>query len=129
MAALIMGGLPGYAVSIPQTRIYRAHVSLEFAGINDNVLNTRDIDPSATGDNSSQAYINTQARVLESEPLLKRVVERVKKESPASAPSDTARWHKALSILTARTLSRWVQVRPGEGTKLIDINIDTPDPD
>src|SRR4051812_38689050 len=53
-------GLLGFAITMPQTRLYRAHVSLEFAGLNDNVMNTRDVDPTATGDNSSQAYINTQ---------------------------------------------------------------------
>jgi polysaccharide biosynthesis transport protein len=130
VAALVVGGLLGYATTIPQKRIYRAHVSLEFAGVNDNVLNTREVDPSATGDNSSQAYINTQARVLESEPLLKRVVERVKKENTRGpASSGSVRKRDALSALNSKTLAHALQVRPGEGTKLVDIYIETADPD
>lgn len=129
-AVAIAGGLLGYAVTIPQTRIYRAHVSLEFTGVNDNVLNTRDVDPSATGDNSSQAFINTQARVLESEPLLKRVVEKVKMGNVGEAtPADEARRKKVLATLTAPMLAHYLQVRPVDGTKLVDIYVESPDPD
>src|SRR3954447_16839111 len=67
-------GLLAFAMTAPRTKIYRAHTSLEFGGVNDNLLNTRELDPSATGDTSSQAYINTQVRVLQSSPLLTRVV-------------------------------------------------------
>src|SRR4051812_18348449 len=69
-------GLLAFAVTAPRTKTYRAHTSIEFAGINDNVLGTRELDPSAVADNSSQAYINTQSRVLQSLQLLTRVAEK-----------------------------------------------------
>ncbi|MDP9170622.1 MAG: polysaccharide biosynthesis tyrosine autokinase, partial [Acidobacteriota bacterium] len=119
-------GLLAFGLTAPRTRIYRAHTSLEFAGVNDNVLNTREVDPSATGDNSSQAYINTQARVLQSTPLLQRVVTSVKSKRTAG---DSERKKKALQYLTARSLAADVTVRPGDASKLIDIYVDSPDPD
>jgi succinoglycan biosynthesis transport protein ExoP len=127
--AAIAGGLLAYAATIPQTRLYRAHVSLEFTGVNDNVMNTRDVDPSATGDNSSSAFINTQARVLESEPLLQRVVARVKKEPIDSQAGNNTRKQQAISQLTPISLSHALQVRPVDGTKLVDIYIESTDPD
>jgi succinoglycan biosynthesis transport protein ExoP len=119
-------GLTAFAITMPQTRLYRAHVSLEFAGLNDNVMNTRDVDPSATGDNSSQAFINTQARVLESKPLLERVVQKLKS---TAKPGDSPSRKQALARLTPSLLSLRTQVRPVEVTKLIDIYVDSPDPD
>jgi succinoglycan biosynthesis transport protein ExoP len=119
-------GLLAFALTLPQTRLYRAHASLEFAGLNDNVMNTRDVDPTATGDNSSQAFINTQARVLESKPLLERVVRKVKANAK---PSDVPSRRRALDGLTVNSLYARLTVRPAEVTKLIDINVDSPDPD
>ncbi len=118
-------GLLALAFTLPQTKLYRSHVSLEFAGLNDNVLNTRDIDPTATGDNSSQAFINTQARVLESTPLLERVIAKVK---AGVRPQDPARRKNAIEGLTPVGLSHRVTVRPGEATKLIDVYVDASDP-
>jgi len=119
-------GLLAFATTAPRTRIYRAHTSIEFAGLNDNILNTREVDPSATGDNSSQAYINTQVRVLQSSPLLSRVVGKVKSMRPER---DSERRRKALQYLTSRSLYADITVRPGEASKLIDIYVDSSDPD
>ncbi|MCU1328618.1 MAG: hypothetical protein JWN34_3988, partial [Bryobacterales bacterium] len=74
-------GLLGFIFTAPRTKVYRAHASIEFAGLNDNVLGTREVDPSAVTDNSSQAYINTQSRVLQSTPLLTRVATKVKEHN------------------------------------------------
>jgi len=129
VGATILGGLLAFALTLPQKRIYRAHVSLEFAGLNDNVLNTRDVDPAATGDNSSQAYINTQARVLESAPLLEQVVAKVKKEAAAHKGSNSASRNAALEALSAASLGYALDIRPMEGTKLIDVFVQSTDPD
>ncbi len=128
--AAVAGGALAFALTIPQTRIYRAHTSIEFEGLNENVLNTRDVDPSATADNSSQAYINTQARVLESEPLLRRVVDKVKeKKFSETAGSDRERRDKTLRALNIYVVNRALQVRPTDGTRLVDIYVQSPDPD
>jgi polysaccharide biosynthesis transport protein len=137
----VAGGVLGFALTIPQTRLYRAHTSLEFAGINENVMNTRDVDPSATADNSSQSYINTQARVLESQPLLRRVVQKLKEHrfedtvhlSGAGAGQigfevDKRRRDEALQELSPLTLSRSIQIRPVDAAKLVDIYVQSPDP-
>src|SRR3569623_2352082 len=94
--------LAAYGLSSSRTRLYRAHTSLEFEGVNDNVLNTRNVDPSATADNSSKAYIATQARILESSPLLQRVVKRVQDSTSTTIKSDRGR--EALKYLTPKSL-------------------------
>jgi len=119
-------GLLASAFTAPRTKIYRAHTSIEFAGLNENVFNVRELDPSATMDNSSQAYINTQARVLQSTPLLTRVVERVKRSQNGKL---TERKRNALQYVTGRSLSGYMDVRPGEASRLIDIYIESSDPD
>ena len=124
-------GVVAFAVTVPQTRLYRSHVSLEFAGLNDNLLNTREIDPLATGDNSSQAFINTEARILESKPLLERVIKAVRshqKPPDEGSGKDSSR-RKALNELTPALLLSRLQVRPVEITRLIDIYVEWTDPD
>lgn len=124
------GGLLAFGLTLPQTRLYRAHMSLEFQGVNNNVMNTRDVDPSAVQDNSSQDFINTQARVLESRPLLERVVNKVKRQNlSASHPENQTRLKKALDDLSPITLAHDLQVRPVDGTRLIDVYIQSTDPD
>jgi capsular exopolysaccharide synthesis family protein len=125
----IVGGLIAFGLTVPQTRLYRAHTSLEFAGVNDNVMNARDMDPSATGDNSSQAYINTEARVLLSQPMLQRVVRKVKEHKfEEEAGSDPTRREQTLKRLNPIVLARWIDVRPMEATRLVDIFVQSPDP-
>ncbi len=114
-------------VSSTRTRIYRAHTSLEFEGVNDNVLNTRNVDPSATGDNSSQAYINTQARILQSSPLLERAVRRVRGVAQTKIKSERGR--QALKNLTAKSLYADLDVRSGDTSRIVDIYVESPDPE
>jgi capsular exopolysaccharide synthesis family protein len=118
-------GLLAYLITIPQTRTYRAHTSLEFTGLNENVLNTRDVDPAASGESGSQSYINTQGRVLESTPLLERAINKVKATDKATGD---ARRLQAIRTLSVPRLSRGLTVRPGEMTKLIDIYVEWSDP-
>jgi len=117
--------LAAFGLSSSRTRVYRAHTSLEFEGVNDNVLNTRNVDPSATTDNSSQAYINTQARILQSTPLLQRVVRNVK--SAAKIKSDRGRL--TLENLTEKSLLANLEVRAGDMNRILDIYVDSPDPE
>lgn len=128
IAATILGGLLAFALTLPQTRIYRAHTSLEFEGLNNNVLNTRDVDPAATGDNSSQSYINTQARILESTPLLEQVVARIKKSPKPKDVDNSQRWDDAVKQLNVASLSQGLDIRPTDNTKLIDMYVQSPDP-
>ena len=129
IGATILGGLVAFAITLPQTRIYRAHTSVEFEGLNNNVLNTRDVDPAAIGDNSSSSYINTQARILESTPLLEHVIARIRKEPKPRGIDNPQRWDAAVKDLNVATLYHGLEIRPTDNTKLIDIYVQSPDAD
>src|SRR6185295_15133147 len=46
---LIVGGFAGFLSTLPETPIYRAHATLEVQGLNQNFLNIRDVNPTASG--------------------------------------------------------------------------------
>jgi capsular exopolysaccharide synthesis family protein len=80
VAFLFAGILTGGALVWRQPYVYRARAVLEAQGLNDNLLNRREVDPNAARDNSSQNYINTQARILQSGPLLDAAAARLNRE-------------------------------------------------
>ena len=57
--------------------VYQARALLEVQGINEHLLNRQELDPTATADNSSQSYINTEAKLLQSSLLFDRVAQRL----------------------------------------------------
>lgn len=46
--AALVGGLLGYAIVLPQVRIYQARTTIEVAGINESFLNIKQSDPIAS---------------------------------------------------------------------------------
>jgi succinoglycan biosynthesis transport protein ExoP len=97
-----LGGLAGLLLSLPQTPIYQAETTVEIQSINENLLNTRQLDPSA-GDGyvSMESTLETQIRILQSESLIERVVEKLKIGQGAAAfeePSRLSAWRKALGL-------------------------------
>src|SRR5262245_23741347 len=69
----LLGVLLASAAVWRRPYVYQARAYLEVQGINENVLNRREVDLTASSDNTSQSYINTEARLLESGPFLDRV--------------------------------------------------------
>ena len=108
------------AYSLTQTPIYRAHTAIEIQKLNDNVLNSRDVDPTVGLDTSSQSYVLTQMRVLQSTPLLTLVAQKV--DPPA--PGQPLGPHK----LTARELVSGLKVSGTEASHVLDISYDSTDP-
>jgi len=117
----IVGSLVGAAAVWRQPFIYQAHTELEVQGINENLLNTREMDPAAKVDNFSQNYINTQARILQSYPLFDRVARRLN----GAAASGGARWNPPL---TAREVANDIRVRTRETDRIVDIYVESFDP-
>ena len=60
LAGLLLGALIVWRIPC----VYRSHAYLEVTGINHDLLNKREFDPTAKGDDSSQAYVDTVARLL-----------------------------------------------------------------
>src|SRR6185436_14202627 len=78
----LAGALIGYVWTLGQRPIYQAQTSIEIVGLNDNFLNTKQVKPVAeTGSSSETADLQTQIRILLSESLLGRVLEKLKNEN------------------------------------------------
>src|SRR5206468_8497614 len=55
-----LGALVGLLVALPQTSVYRSQATLEIRSLNENLLNTREVDPNAASMGYSIDYIQTQ---------------------------------------------------------------------
>jgi uncharacterized protein involved in exopolysaccharide biosynthesis len=67
LIAAVLGTCLGLLISLPRTPIYQARTTLEILGLNDNLLNTREVNP-ASPSVSTTAFeqIQTQIRLLQS---------------------------------------------------------------
>src|SRR5436190_16656340 len=80
------GAATGYLLTLPQTPIYQARTSIEIAGLNDNFLNTKQVKPvTETGSSPEMADLQTQIKILLSESLLGRVLDRLAGQFPLPA--------------------------------------------
>jgi len=101
--------------------IYQAQALLEVQGVNANVLNSREVDPTATADNSSQNYINTEAKILQSGPLLDDAVRRLN-----AAPPDIGGQRRR--PITRRELASALRVRTHEFDRIVEVSAESQDP-
>src|ERR1700757_405636 len=61
LIAAVLGMGIGLLISYPRTRIYQAHTSLEIQGLNENLLNTREVNPTApSGGGTALEEMETQ---------------------------------------------------------------------
>jgi polysaccharide biosynthesis transport protein len=135
------GALIGFLITVPQTRIYRAHTSVEIVGLNDNFLNFKQASPvTETGTTSETSDIQTQIKILQSESLLDRVMVklRARSQNNPQQPTDRSNWRKILhlpepasqsaaeSALSAAAKS--LKVRAAGQTRIIEMSADSPDP-
>jgi succinoglycan biosynthesis transport protein ExoP len=70
--------IAGLLAALAQAPMYQAHTSLEIQGPNDSFLNLKDLDPAASsGASFAETYVETQARILQDEGLIEKVVDRI----------------------------------------------------
>jgi capsular exopolysaccharide synthesis family protein len=112
----LAGALLGALLVWRQPYIFQSHLFLEVRGINEDLLNKREFDPSAQSDNSSQSYVNTQARILKSGPLFERTAVSLNKTAVWTPP------------VTAREIARAVRVRTNEGDRILEVVSESTDP-
>lgn len=112
----VAGALLGALVVWRQPYIFQSHLFLEVRGINEDLLNKRELDPSAQSDNSSQSYVNTEARILRSGPLF---------EHTAASLNKSALWTPPV---TAREIARAVRVRTNDGDRILEVISESTDP-
>ena len=98
-----LGALAGLLVALPQTKVYRSQTTLEIQSLNENLLNTRDVDPSASSGDSYSAEIDlpTQVKILQSDTLISRVLTRLKLDRNPDVlkqPDRISVWRRALGL-------------------------------
>jgi capsular exopolysaccharide synthesis family protein len=75
--------------------MYKAVASLEIQGVNENFLNLRDIDPTATpAVYSNAAYVQTQAEILQQNSLIAQVATKLKLDQRPEFKVKPSRWKK-----------------------------------
>jgi succinoglycan biosynthesis transport protein ExoP len=83
----LAGLLAAIVISLLQTPIYRARTSLEIQDFNENFLDLQSVDPTNSTGNyaTAQSYFETQIKILQSESVLERVIDKLRlhKTSPA----------------------------------------------
>lgn len=128
LCAIVGMGL-GYWLASRQRPVYRAQASIEIQGINQDVLTTRQVDPQATGDTSSQAYFNTQVRILQSRPLFERVIAKLNLSAPAPAGGQGATPAGQLQAMPPEVIAASLKVRSAlEDNRIVDVSFDAPEP-
>src|SRR6058998_3533992 len=74
-----MGALIGFLLGLPQTPVYRSRATLEVQPLNENLLNTRQVDPTpAPSEYYGETDIQTQIKLLQSDSLIERAVAKLK---------------------------------------------------
>jgi polysaccharide biosynthesis transport protein len=85
LACTVVGGVLGFAVILPQIRIYQARITIEVGGINESFLNFRQSDPVAyPGSGGDATDIQTQITILKSHSLQARVLAKLGHRTPTS---------------------------------------------
>ncbi len=98
-----LGGLTGFLIGLPQTPVYRSRATVEVQTLNENLLNTRQVDPTPGPSEYSQGDIDiqTQIKLLQSESLIERTVAKLKldrRPESLEQPGRLSVWLKALGV-------------------------------
>ena len=99
----LAGALAGLLVALPQTKVYRSQTTVEIQAFNENLLNTREVDPSASSTDyySAETNLPTQIKIIQSETLVSRVLRKLKLDrNPATLeqPGRLSVWRRALGL-------------------------------
>jgi capsular exopolysaccharide synthesis family protein len=130
----VLGGLLGYAIVLPQVRVYQARTTIEVAGINESFLNIRQSEPvSAPGTGTDATDIQTQITILKSDSLRDRVLAKL----GTPAPEPATLWSRlgltrpngsGSPEAAAGMAAESENIRPIPNTRVIEITVDSTRP-
>ena len=138
-----LGLLASLLLTLPQTPIYQARASLEIQNLNEDFMNMREMNPTADGSGSypPQYDLQTQAKILQSESVLERVIAKLHLEEKLSQESGRGRlsaWRNALGLPewrsdspreeVLRVVTKNLKVTTEPSTRLVEILYDSKDP-
>lgn len=142
-AAVLAGVICGYAYFTLKPKVYRVQATIEFQDLNEAMITSQRPDgPGASY--TSDAYIATQIRILQSESLLRRALETAQSTDPLrrvkeAESSDALKWKPAhggeRSKLTSAEpsdrlpeLMSGLKVHSPEGTRIVEITCNSSTP-
>ena len=137
----LAGGLAGFLLAVRQTPRYQSRLLLEVQSLNEDFLNMRSVDPTQVN-YSADSYLQTQVKILQSDSLLERVVEKLQldKRPGMIIEPDPGRltWRHRLGLPTRAPVSPKdaalemvagsLTVRATGMTRIIEIQFDWTDP-
>src|ERR1700758_336649 len=137
---LLLGTLAGLIAAVligaVETPIYRARTSLEIQDFNDNFLDLKNVDPTVTKEDypTGTSYFETQVKLLQSESLLERVIDKLNLRDRTKSHSLVRRMLRLANPprLDNEELVRQVEnnltVRPAGNTRVLDVLYESQDP-
>ena len=95
-----LGLLLAVLYTMPQTPLYRARTVIEIQNINNDFMNMRSVSPVAE-DNTSNVLtdVQTQMKIIQSENLIDRVIQKLKSEGKIKALKATSRFAPIKKLL------------------------------
>lgn len=142
----ICGIILAALITFPQTPIYQAVARIEIQPLNPEFMNLRQVTPVQEGGPSFNDFdIRTQVKVLESETLRERVVDRLLKQGwgkPDNELEATGRlgsWRRALNLEPSpprpdprkrllAVLKDNLKIKAVPNTRIVELTVDSPDP-
>jgi polysaccharide biosynthesis transport protein len=135
------GVLAGILVTLPQSPIYKARTSLEIEDLNQEFLNMKLVSPIADSSSvNALTDMQTQIKILQSESLLERVLDKLKISSAAALNPqkvEIAKWRRTLNLpeehvdsrdKLIETAARNLKVSVAGQTRIIEISFESTDP-
>lgn len=132
----IVGLLAGIGVTLQQTPVYRAKTTLEIQDVKDDALAIKILNPvpdSAPVDTLTD--IQTQIKILQSQTLIERALDKAQESSPASItphPAETAWWRRILPLPAAdqsrdslaEEAAKNLRVSAAGQTRIVEVSFD-----
>jgi succinoglycan biosynthesis transport protein ExoP len=133
-----LGAVAGLISTLGEPALYRARTSVEVQVMNDDFMNLRAVDPTNKASSSADSAIQTQTKLLQSESLMNRVIERMKASGSGDRVSKEVYTHPLarFGVVPSRHLSydqllgdlaRTMMVKPIGLTRLVELNCESPD--
>ncbi len=136
----VLGCAIGFILTLPEPRMYQSRITLEIQGLNGDFLNMRNISPTMTA--TSNEYpdydIQTQARILQSRSLLRRVSDKIAPRKPPQTLHQADRlstWRNVLKLSAPTQQDLWkgalgaaagnVRVRASGTSRIVEITCDS----
>ncbi|GAC1389284.1 MAG: exopolysaccharide regulatory tyrosine autokinase VpsO [Vulcanimicrobiaceae bacterium] len=128
----VLGALLGLALACVQQPLYRARTSVDIQALNESFLNLHAVSPTGQpGADSLDSYIQTQIRLMESDTIVERTKDRLRRAAEARrTPSgDTT---KSRATREEQTLledaARRLKIHTLGATRLVEAVCESPDP-